>query len=145
MNGSSRAPNRDFVRRTPLPTARIRPVRRVEHGDDVVGLTQVLGAQHDAVVAVLPHPAIVAHPGDGHAGARDASTTSCGCGAGRLSCRMRRIYRPRARLTADSTARRDAVTVLVSMPTPHRARPPTSHSTYAAAWASLPADSACSV
>src|SRR5215471_343513 len=29
VNGSSRAPNRDFVRRTPLPTARMRPVRRV--------------------------------------------------------------------------------------------------------------------
>jgi len=56
-----------------------------------------------------------------------------------------RAYRPRARLTADSTARSDAVTVLVSTPTPHRVWPPTSHSTYAAAWASLPADSACSV
>src|SRR6266480_4720743 len=49
-------------------------------------------------------------------------------------------YRPRARLTADSTARRDAVTVLVSTPTPHPVWPPTSHSTYAAAWASLPAE-----
>ncbi len=29
MNGSSRAPNRDFVRRTPLPTARMRPLRLV--------------------------------------------------------------------------------------------------------------------
>ena len=111
----------------------------------MIGLTQVLGAQHDAVVAVLPHPAIVAHPGDGHAGARDASTTSCGVALAAYSGRMRPAYRPRARLTADSTARRDAVTVLVSTPTPHRARPPTSHSTYAAAWASLPADSACSV
>src|SRR5580692_9189270 len=30
VNGSSRAPNRDFVRRTPLPTARTRPLRLVK-------------------------------------------------------------------------------------------------------------------
>src|SRR5262249_47195246 len=72
-----------------------------------------------------------------HGGGKAGRTDTAG--------RPRRIYRARARLTADSPARREAVTVLVSTPTPHRACPPTSHSTYAAAWASLPAESACSV
>jgi hypothetical protein len=31
----------------------------------VVGLTQVLGAQHDPVVAVLAHPVIVPYRSDG--------------------------------------------------------------------------------
>ena len=43
------------------------------------------------------------------------------------------------RFTAERTAFSDAVTVLVSMPTPHSTSPPTSHSTNAAAWASLKA------
>jgi membrane-associated phospholipid phosphatase len=48
------------------------------------------------------------------------------------------------RLTADTTALSDAVTMLGSMPTPHRMRSPIEHSTYAAAKASPPADKACS-
>ena len=35
----------------------------------------------------------------------------------------------RARLTAETTARSDAVTMFGSMPTPHRTRSPTAHST----------------
>ena len=45
-----------------------------------------------------------------------------------------------ARLTADTTAFSDAVTMFASMPTPHSTRSPTAHSTYAAARASPPAD-----
>ena len=55
------------------------------------------------------------------------------------------VGRAHARLTADTTARRDAVTMLGSSPTPHRISPPTTHSTYAAAIASPPEDSACSL
>ena len=49
-----------------------------------------------------------------------------------------------ARLTAEITALSDAVTMLGSKPTPHRTCSPTAHSTYAAAMASPPDDSACS-
>ena len=49
-----------------------------------------------------------------------------------------------ARLTAEITARSEAVTMLESNPTPHSTCSPTAHSTYAAAVASPPADSACS-
>src|SRR3712207_8292027 len=48
------------------------------------------------------------------------------------------------RLTADTTALRDAVTMLGSRPTPQSTCPFTAHSTYASAWASPPEDSACS-
>jgi hypothetical protein len=51
----------------------------------------------------------------------------------------------RARLTADSTARMDAPVVSASTPTPQSGWPSISHSTYAAACASEPAESACSV
>ncbi len=49
-----------------------------------------------------------------------------------------------ARLTAETTALSEAVTMLGSMPTPQRIRSPIAHSTYAAARASPPEDSACS-
>lgn len=53
-----------------------------------------------------------------------------------------------ARLTAEATAFREALTMLASMPTPHStcasSPSPTSHSTYAAASASPPAERACS-
>ncbi len=48
------------------------------------------------------------------------------------------------RLTAETTALREAVTMLGSMPTPQRTWSSTAHSTYAAATASPPEDSACS-
>ena len=51
---------------------------------------------------------------------------------------------PVARLTALMTALSDAVTMLGSRPTPHKTWSPTAHSTYAAAGASPPDDSACS-
>jgi hypothetical protein len=44
----------------------------------VVGLTQVLGAQHDPVVAVLPHPPIVAYPADRDGPPRTAGSPSSG-------------------------------------------------------------------
>ena len=50
-----------------------------------------------------------------------------------------------ARLIALATARRDAVTMLPSMPTPHRTRPPTATSRKATALASAPAPIACSL
>ena len=50
----------------------------------------------------------------------------------------------RARLTALVTAFTEAVTMLASIPTPQTVRPSTSHSTYAAACASPPEESACS-
>ncbi len=50
-----------------------------------------------------------------------------------------------ARLTALATARREAVTMLPSMPTPHRTRPPTATSRNATACASAPAPIACSL
>ena len=37
VNGSSRAPKRDFVRRTPLATARIRPVLLVDETQEMAG------------------------------------------------------------------------------------------------------------
>ncbi len=49
-----------------------------------------------------------------------------------------------ARLTALITALSEAVTMLASTPTPHSSWSPTAHSTYAAARASPPEDSACS-
>ena len=49
-----------------------------------------------------------------------------------------------ARLTALMTALSDAVTMLASSPTPQSTWSPTTHSTYAAAMASPPEDSACS-
>ena len=125
MNGSSRAPNRDFVRRTPLPTARMRPVRRVR-----------MVTMRSASPSFWVRSTI---PSSRYCPTRPLSLTRRTEASGRLP------YRPRARFTADSTARRDAVTVLVSTPTPHPVWPLISHSTYAAAWASLPADSACSV
>ena len=48
-----------------------------------------------------------------------------------------------ARLTADTTALKDAVVVSASMPTPQRRWPSTSTSTYAAASADSLADSVC--
>jgi hypothetical protein len=52
------------------------------------------------------------------------------------------------RFTAEATAFREAVTMFASMPTPQATTlfspSPTSHSTYAAAEASPPAESACS-
>ena len=47
--------------------------------------------------------------------------------------------------TALTTARSDAVTMLASSPTPHRVLPPMRASTYAAARASAPSPSACSL
>ena len=61
MNGSSRAPNFDLVRRTPLPTARTRPWLAGQQGDDAVGLAELLGAQHDTLVPVEAHHAIIRH------------------------------------------------------------------------------------
>src|SRR6478735_7026686 len=49
-----------------------------------------------------------------------------------------------ARLTAETMALMDAVTIDGSTPTPQSTRSPTAHSTYAAARASPPADRACS-
>ena len=49
-----------------------------------------------------------------------------------------------ARLTADTTARSDAVVIDVAMPTPQMVWPFTDASTYAAALACSPADIACS-
>src|SRR6478609_1035702 len=49
-----------------------------------------------------------------------------------------------ARLTAETMALIEAVTIEGSTPTPQRTRSPTAHSTYAAARASPPADRACS-
>lgn len=49
-----------------------------------------------------------------------------------------------ARFTAEMIAFSDAVVIDGSMPTPQRVWSPTAHSTYAAAVASPPADSACS-
>lgn len=51
---------------------------------------------------------------------------------------------PLARLTADTTAFNDAVTMFASTPTPQRMRSPIAHSTYAAARASPPELIACS-
>ncbi len=56
-----------------------------------------------------------------------------------------RVGYPRAaRLTAETTARSDAVVMDVAMPTPHTVCPPTEASTYAAACAPSPDDIACS-
>ena len=55
-----------------------------------------------------------------------------------------RRRRRQARLTAEITALSEAVTMFGSTPTPHRIWSPTAHSTYAAARASPPEDSACS-
>ena len=49
-----------------------------------------------------------------------------------------------ARLTADTTAFSDALTIEPLTPTPHYTVSSTAHSTYAAARASSPADIACS-
>src|SRR5690606_32585066 len=49
-----------------------------------------------------------------------------------------------ARFTADTMALSEAVVIDGSIPTPHRTSSPTWHSTYAAAVASPPSDSACS-
>jgi hypothetical protein len=92
---------------------------------------------------VLPGPrgpartAVPAGPGPGPAGPVTAPSRVAGPGAAAAGYR-------RARFSAESTARSEAVTVFASMPTPHQTRPPISHSTYAAAWASLPGRSACS-
>ena len=59
MNGSSRDPKREVVRRTPLATARTRPELRVRSVMIAVRLTQLLGAQHDRLVTVKTHGSIV--------------------------------------------------------------------------------------
>ena len=59
MNGSSRAPKRDEVRRTPFATARTLPWRAAEHRDDAVRFTQLVGAQDHDLVAVGGHPPIM--------------------------------------------------------------------------------------
>ena len=59
MNGSSRAPKRDEVRRTPFATARSLPWRAAEHRDDPVRFTQLVGAQDHDLVAVGGHPSIM--------------------------------------------------------------------------------------
>ena len=64
LNGSSRAPNRDVVRRTPLPTARTRPVRAGQQRDDAVGLAELLHPEHDALVPVQAHRASLAPRSD---------------------------------------------------------------------------------
>ena len=46
-----------LVLRTPLATARTLPWPRVQQHDDAVGLAQLVGAQHDPVVAVQRPPA----------------------------------------------------------------------------------------
>ena len=33
-----------------------------QHRDDAVGLTQLLGAQHDALISIQTHPAILPSP-----------------------------------------------------------------------------------
>ena len=53
--GSSRAPNFEEVRRTPLATARILPRRRRQHGDDPVRLAELVRPQHHGFVAVRRH------------------------------------------------------------------------------------------
>ncbi len=52
--------------------------------------------------------------------------------------------RDQARLTAETTARSEAVVIEVARPTPHTTFSPTAHSTYAAAEASSPPVMACS-
>ena len=69
-----------------------------------------------------------------------ADPLSYGCNCGRMTVRGER----QARLTALITALSEAVTMLASSPTPQSTWSPTAHSTYAAAMASPPADSACS-
>jgi hypothetical protein len=56
-----------------------------------------------------------------------------------------RIRGDQTRFTALTTARNDAVTMLASSPTPQRVLPPMRASTYAAARASAPSPSACSL
>ena len=50
----------------------------------------------------------------------------------------------RDRLTAETTARSEAVVMEVAMPTPQLTESPIAHSTYAAACALSPEDMACS-
>ncbi len=52
--------------------------------------------------------------------------------------------RASARFTAETTARSEAVVIEVAMPTPQVTVSPMATSTYDAAWASSPADMACS-
>ena len=68
MNGSSREPQRDVVRRTPARHRADPAVVAGQQGDDAVRLTQLVGAQHDRLVAVERHPAILPH---GRAGVPD--------------------------------------------------------------------------
>ena len=55
LGGSTRAPMRLLVRRTPLATARTLPCSLVNEAHDAVGLAEADGAQHDALVAVQRH------------------------------------------------------------------------------------------
>jgi Tetracyclin repressor-like, C-terminal domain len=71
-----------------------------------------------------------------------ARGSSTGCCA--RSFKVERRYFREARLTADTTARSDAVVIDGAIPTPHTVLPFTDASTYAAACASSPALIACS-
>ena len=90
-----------------------------EQRDDPVGLAQLLGAQHDALVAVQAHPPILPRSLHTH---RSRTRPRC--------MQRSRVghYDEAARLTALTTALSEAVTMLGSMPTPHRTRSPTAHS-----------------
>jgi hypothetical protein len=57
---------------------------------------------------------------------------------------VNRMRQRMARLTADTTAFSEALTIELSIPTPHSTLSSTAHSTYAAARASSPDDRACS-
>ncbi len=137
MNGSSRAPNRDLVRRTPLPTARTRPLR-------LVRIVTIRSASPSFWVrSTMPSSRYRLTLPLSRTAGRARAQARAGYPSARGQMRARAQPR-RDRFTAESTARRDAVTVFASTPTPHQGRPSISHSTYAAACASLPADSACS-
>ena len=95
--GSSRAPCLLEVRRTPLPTARIRPWRAGEQGDDPVGLAQLLDAQHDRLVTVERH---VAHRPTRWWPDPAAARGPRGAGGRRATPAARRRRRARPRATA---------------------------------------------
>ena len=136
------------------------PPAPAEDGNDPVRFAQLLRPQHDPVIPVELHlpivacwsagdprgsegwvPPVAGVPGVVPPGQHAARPPRSDTWPRRFTaCQPRRD-----RFTADRTARIEAVTVFVSMPTPQKTWPPISHSTYAAAWASVPSVSACSV
>ena len=118
MNGSSRAPNRDLVRRTPLATARTRPFRLVRM------LTMRSASPSFWVRSTIPSSRYrLTLPFSRTPGLLPCARRAAGQRAQRLA-QLRRD-----RFSAESTARIEAVAVFESTPTPHQTWPPISHST----------------